>query len=80
MLNSTLLFMSAPDIAIIAVLALVLFGGKKIPELARGLGTGIKEFKNATSGVTDEFHNTTKPVEQPAAPAPTPVVAEQAHS
>ncbi|RKR81092.1 sec-independent protein translocase protein TatA [Mucilaginibacter gracilis] len=71
MLHSTLLFMSAPDIAIIAVLALVLFGGKKIPELARGLGTGIKEFKDATSGVTGD-NNTPKatetvsvPVEQP---------------
>ena len=43
--------MSAPDIAIIAVLALFLFGGKKIPELARGLGKGIKEFKDAQEGV-----------------------------
>ncbi|MEO6524889.1 MAG: twin-arginine translocase TatA/TatE family subunit [Mucilaginibacter sp.] len=77
MLHTTLLFMSAPDIAIIAVLALLLFGGKKIPELARGLGTGIKEFKNATSGVTDEFHNATKPAEQPVAPAPAPTTVEQ---
>lgn len=51
MIQSTLLFMSAPDIAIIAVLALFLFGGKKIPELARGLGKGIKEFKDAQEGV-----------------------------
>ena len=49
MIQQTLLFLSAPDIAIIAVLALVLFGGKKIPELARGLGQGIKEFKDATN-------------------------------
>lgn len=77
MLHSTLLFMSAPDIAIIAILALVLFGGKKIPELARGLGTGIKEFKNATSGVTDEFHNATKPADQPAVPVSVPTTAEQ---
>jgi sec-independent protein translocase protein TatA len=47
MIQQTLMFLSAPDIAIIAVLALVLFGGKKIPELARGLGQGIKEFKVA---------------------------------
>ncbi|EHQ27585.1 Sec-independent protein translocase subunit TatA/TatB [Mucilaginibacter paludis] len=50
MLNATLLFLSAPDITIILVVALVLFGGKKLPELARGLGSGIKEFKDATSG------------------------------
>jgi len=58
--------MSAPDIAIIAVLALLLFGGKKIPELARGLGSGLKEFKDATSGASSE--PAAKPVEQPVAP------------
>ena len=43
---------------IIVVLAvLLLFGAKKIPELARGLGTGIKEFKKATREVTDEIQN-----------------------
>lgn len=38
------------QIAIIAVLLLLLFGGKKIPELMKGLGQGIKEFKDATKG------------------------------
>lgn len=36
------------NIAIIVVLILLLFGGKKIPELMRGLGSGIKEFKDAS--------------------------------
>lgn len=36
------------QIAVVVVLALLLFGGKKIPELMRGLGSGIKEFKEAT--------------------------------
>lgn len=36
------------QIAIIVALVLLMFGGKKIPELMRGLGTGIKEFKDAT--------------------------------
>jgi len=36
------------QIAIIVALVLLLFGGRKIPELMKGLGTGIKEFKNAT--------------------------------
>ena len=40
-------------IAILAV-ALLLFGGKKIPELMRGLGKGIKEFKNASKEDTEE--------------------------
>lgn len=37
-----------PQIIIIVVVILLLFGGRKIPELMRGLGSGIKEFKNAT--------------------------------
>ena len=40
---------------IIGLAILLLFGGKKLPELMKGLGTGIKEFKNATS--TDEEDN-----------------------
>ena len=36
-----------PQIILIAVMVLLLFGGKKIPELMKGIGTGIKEFKNA---------------------------------
>jgi sec-independent protein translocase protein TatA len=36
------------QIAVVVVLVLLLFGGKKIPELMRGLGGGIKEFKNAS--------------------------------
>ena len=37
----------APEILIILVVAVLLFGGKKIPELAKGLGEGIKNFKGA---------------------------------
>lgn len=36
------------QIALIVVIVLLLFGGKKIPELMRGLGSGVKEFKNAS--------------------------------
>jgi len=39
---------------IIGLAILLLFGGKKIPELMKGLGTGIKEFKNATSTEEEE--------------------------
>ena len=41
-----------PEILIIAAVFLLLFGGKKIPELMKGLGTGIKEFKNAAKEET----------------------------
>lgn len=48
-----LLFLEAikpGEIILILVVVLLLFGGKKIPELMRGLGQGIKEFKNASKG------------------------------
>ena len=38
----------------IGVVVLLLFGGKKLPELMRGLGKGIKEFKNAKDGVSED--------------------------
>lgn len=39
-----------PEILVILVVVLLLFGGKKIPELMKGLGTGLKEFKDASKG------------------------------
>lgn len=41
-------FVGPWQVAIIVALVLLMFGGRKIPELMRGLGTGIKEFKDAT--------------------------------
>jgi|TARA_X000000950_G_scaffold47693_1_gene55270 sec-independent protein translocase protein TatA len=43
-----ILAISPVQILVIALVVLLLFGGRKIPELMKGLGTGIKEFKNAT--------------------------------
>ena len=43
------------EIVLILAVVLILFGAKKLPELAKGLGTGIKEFKKATREVTDEM-------------------------
>ncbi len=48
----------------IALVVLVLFGGKKIPELARGLGKGIREFNDAKQGVKDEIENGMKEKEK----------------
>lgn len=48
---SLLVFLGAiapSELILVIAFALLLFGGKKIPELMKGLGTGIKEFKNAT--------------------------------
>ncbi len=43
-----------PEILIVAVVLLVLFGGKKLPELGKGLGDTIKEFKKALSGKPED--------------------------
>lgn len=45
MFTSGLMFLGTQEIVIIVVIILLLFGGKKIPELMRGLGRGVKEFK-----------------------------------
>jgi len=55
------------EIVLILAVVLVLFGAKKLPELARGLGKGIKEFKNATREVTDELNSV---VDEEPPPAP----------
>ncbi|MDC6470903.1 twin-arginine translocase TatA/TatE family subunit [Flavobacteriales bacterium] len=48
-MNTILLgIIGPPQIIIILIVVLLLFGGKKIPELMRGLGKGVKEFKEAT--------------------------------
>ena len=51
MVNTILLIgLGAPEIILIVVALLLLFGGKKIPELMRGLGRGVKEFKEGKDG------------------------------
>jgi sec-independent protein translocase protein TatA len=72
MLSSTLLFFSGQDTIVILLVALVLFGGKKLPELARGLGQGIREFKDASEGVKrdiqDQINKETAKSDPPPAP------------
>ena len=51
LLGSVLLaFLGPQEIVIILIIVLLLFGGRKIPELMKGLGKGIKEFKDASKG------------------------------
>lgn len=47
--------LGAPEIIIILVIVLLLFGGKKIPELMKGLGKGMKEFKEAQKDVQEQI-------------------------
>ena len=43
------------ELILILALVIIMFGAKKLPELARGMGQGIKEFKKATKEVSDEM-------------------------
>ncbi|WP_246121025.1 MULTISPECIES: Sec-independent protein translocase subunit TatA/TatB [Chitinophaga] len=67
------------ELLLIAVVVLLLFGGKKIPELMRGLGKGIREFNDAKNNVRQEIEEgmREKPV-QPSAPATTDVPTKEA--
>ncbi|MCZ4695806.1 Sec-independent protein translocase subunit TatA/TatB [Ancylomarina euxinus] len=50
-----LLFISGPEIFVVILVVVMLFGAKKIPELAQGLGKGMKEFKKATEDIKREI-------------------------
>ena len=59
-MTMTLLFIGSlgmTEILIIALIVLLLFGGKKIPELMKGLGKGIRSFKDGMNNITDETEN-----------------------
>jgi sec-independent protein translocase protein TatA len=47
--------LGGPEVFIVIFAILLLFGAKKIPELARGMGRGIREFKDATKEIKDEI-------------------------
>ena len=69
------------EVVLILVVILVLFGSKKIPEFARGLGQGIKEFKKASREVTDEIQNAAADTPQkPAANGQSPPAPTASHT
>lgn len=56
------LFIGTTEMILIAGVALLLFGGKKLPEMMRGLGQGMKEFKKAANDVTEPVREAGKEV------------------
>ena len=52
--------LGGPEIILILAVLLIFFGAKRIPELAKGLGKGIKEFKKATTDIKDEIEDGVK--------------------
>lgn len=56
---SQLLFLGSigmPEVIILALIVLLLFGGKKIPELMKGLGKGVKSFKDGVNGIEKDMN------------------------
>jgi sec-independent protein translocase protein TatA len=59
-LLASIMNLGGPDLIVILLIILVLFGAKKLPELARGMGSAIKEFQKAKDEFTDELHTAGK--------------------
>lgn len=64
MLLNTFIFLNlgGSEVVMILFVVLLLFGANKIPELARGLGKGMREFKDATNGIQREIQESTRKV------------------
>ncbi len=67
--------LGAPEIITILVVALLIFGPKKLPELGRGLGSGIREFRKGTQGLKDELEQSFKDEPASAVVQATPSVS-----
>src|SRR5213079_3762376 len=68
---ASIMNLGGPDLIIILLIILVLFGAKKLPELARGMGSAIKEFQKAKDEFTDELHSAKTDVAKTTPPAAT---------
>ena len=53
-----------PEMIVVALIILLLFGGKKVPELMKGLGKGIKEFNSAKNSIETEIKESVKDAEE----------------
>ena len=63
-MTSQLLFIGTTELMLIAGIALLLFGGKKLPELMRGLGRGVNEFKKGAKEVTEPFEEAKQGIDE----------------
>lgn len=59
-MNTTFLFISGQEIFVILIIVVMLFGADKIPEIARGLGKGIRQVKDATNDIKKEINDSAK--------------------
>ena len=63
-MTSIILFIGGPEIVIIMLVVVMLFGSKKIPEIARGLGKGMRELKEASNIVKREIRSSANSVKE----------------
>ena len=59
-MNTTFLFISGPEIMVIMLIVVMVFGADKIPEIARGLGKGMRQIKDATNDIKREINDSAK--------------------
>jgi sec-independent protein translocase protein TatA len=59
-MNTSFLFISGPEIMVIMLIVVMVFGADKIPEIARGLGKGIRQVKDATNDIKKEIKDSSK--------------------
>lgn len=73
----TLFNIAGTEIFVVILAVVILFGAKRIPEIARGFGKGIREFKNATSDIQEEIRKTTTEITDRADPTKSPKKQEE---
>ena len=61
--SSLIMGLSPSELMVVGIIILVLFGGRKIPELMKGLGQGIREFNNAKANIESEVKENMKEIE-----------------
>ena len=71
--------LGAPEILMILLVALLVFGPRKLPELGKSIGAGLREFRRSTQGLKEEFDGAMRDV-NPTTPAPAPVQVIAAQS
>jgi sec-independent protein translocase protein TatA len=61
-MQGSILFISGQEIVVVFIVFLLLFGAKSVPDLAKGLGKGLREFKKATDDIKKEFRENTSEI------------------
>ena len=64
--NFLIFGLGGPELIMVALILLLLFGGKKVPELMKGLGKGIREFNSANNNIESEIKDSMKKIDDTA--------------